>query len=189
MTKEQKSNQAKASKAKPFVVVVIALVLLVIAIAAYYGFKALDYNYARDDAQPLVKALETKGAKMLCSREDNGRGSDNKSPWYYALFEVAKNREQSTNLVLDTMKSNGFNNFKGSTAPATPNDINTFTDEVSKKSPHSGLKDGNLGLTVEAFLNSTYSPTGNQFCGSTQTNNAPSDKTIVRITLGLPEYK
>lgn len=86
------------------------------------------------------------------------------------------------------MKANGFNNFVGSAAPATPNDINMFTDKTSQKSSHPDLKEGDVGLTVETLLDSTYSA-GNQFCGATRTDHAPSDKTIVRITPGLPEYK
>lgn len=168
---------------------VVATVAIILVVVAYFGIKAMDYNFARDDAQPLVKALEAKGAKKLCSREDSGRGTDNKASWYYALFEVSADRERATDTVLGAMKENGFDNFKGSAATATPDVINTYSDESSKKNTHAELKDGNVGLTVEAFLNSTYSSTDNKFCGVQQNDNAPAGKTLVRITLGLPEYK
>ena len=184
--KEQKNSKTNSSRTKLLVVAAIGVILVV---AAYFGFKAMDYNFARDDAQALVKSLEAKGAKKLCSREDNGRGIDNKAPWYYALFEVSADREQATNMALAAMKENGFDNFKGSAATATPDIVSAYSDEASKKNTHPELKDGNVGLTVEAVLNSTYSATDNQFCGVQQYDKASANKTIIRITLGLPEYK
>jgi hypothetical protein len=184
--KEQKNNKTISSRTKLLIVAIVGVILVVVA---YLGIKAMDYNFARDDAQPLVKALEAKGAKKLCSREDSGRGMDNKAPWYYALFEVSADREQATKTALEAMKENGFDNFKGSAATATPDVVNTYSDEASKKNTHTELKDGNVGLTVEALLNTTYSSSDNRFCGTQQTDNAPAGKTIIRITLGLPEYK
>jgi hypothetical protein len=183
-----KSSQAPVKK-KNNLWLAIGIVGVILVVIAYFGIKGMDYNFARDDAQPLVKALEAKGAEKLCSREDTGRGIDNKAPWYYVLFEVSADREQATNTALSAMKENGFDNFKGRAATATPDTINTYSDESSKKNTHAELKDRNVGLTVEALLNTTYSSSDNRFCGTQQTDNAPAGKTIIRITLGLPEYK
>ncbi|WP_131770319.1 hypothetical protein [Candidatus Protofrankia californiensis] len=188
--KKQKDAKVAPKKVKLLRVLGVGVVIAaVLALLGYFGFRALEYNYARDDAQPLEAALVAKGAKKLCSREDNGRGWDNKAPWYYAIFEVPGDRQAATDLALNTMKEAGFTNFEGSAPPAKPDDINTYTDTASQKNTHSDLKAGAKTVSIEVFYDSIYPTANNPFCGVENSSNPPTDKTLVRFTLGLPEYK
>ncbi len=184
-----KSSKSKSTRSRVKIVLMVILVLTVIGGLGYFNYRNLTRNYANEDARPLENAMTANGAKKLCSREDTGRGWDNRRPWYYAIFEVPGGREAATELALNTMKERGFVNFVGSAAPATPNDITTFSDKVSQRSSHIDLEEGPESVSLEIFYDSFYPTTGNLFCGVQETDNPPADKTLVRFTLSLPEYK
>ncbi len=187
--KKSKSESPTTTPAKRYAIlsrVLVVLGVIVVGIVAWLVFWSGGKNYAKEAANPTEATLATKGAEKLCSREDNGRGSDNKSPWYYGIYRITKPQQQATDFVFDALKENGFSNFKQN---STANGKNTFSDTNSKKSNYSQLKDGSEAVSLEVLTNSVYSKGDSQFCTIKKTDNAPQDQTLVRITFSLPEYK
>jgi hypothetical protein len=186
--KKSKSVSPVTMPTKRYVIlsrVLIVLGVFVVGIVAWMIFWSGGKNYAKEAANPTETTLVAKGAEKLCSREDNGRGSDNKSPWYYGIYRITKPTQQAKDFALDALKINGFNNFKQNSTISE----NTLSDTASKMSNYSQLKDGSEAVSLEVLTNSVYSKDDNQFCTIKKSDNAPQDQTLVRITFSLPEYK
>lgn len=73
----------KQPKQKKLLVFVLALAII-LSVAGFFfvGFGQYHKNLAAELASPMEKALIDKGGIEICKDGDNGRGPDNRRPWY-----------------------------------------------------------------------------------------------------------
>lgn len=145
-------------------------------------------NYAKDVARPLEMSLAKVGAMKLCSRSSDGRGWDSRMPWYYVIYELSGNREVVTRIVLKTLEESGYQLSDGP-YPVNPRDNKFYSDKSSKRSPFSELEEGNIDLRVTVFGGHAYNGEQGYLCGVSPSDNPPKDKTIIRFTINLPEFR
>jgi hypothetical protein len=161
---------------------------IVVAGLAWTTWQYQTRNYAKEVASPLEKSLMAVDAVKKCSRDDPGRGTDNNRPWYYAVYEVPGGRQEATGLVRTAAKQAGYT-LKDGPEPVNPEDNKFYSDKTSKQNAYPQLRDGNIDLSVDVYGSSTYTGEGDQFCTVTRRDNPPTDKTTIRFTIGLPEFK
>ncbi len=158
---------------------------VVVAGLAWIIWQYQTRNYAKEVAGPVEKS--SADAAKKCSGGDTGRGTDSNVPRYYAIYEVPGDREKAAELVRVAAKQAGYT-LKDGPEPVSPEDNKFYSDRTSKLSPYSRLQDGNVDLSVDVYGSKTYNGEGG-YCGVTKSNNPPTDKTTIRFTIGLPEFK
>jgi hypothetical protein len=185
----QKTKSGSNTKRSRIIATAIGLMLILASVAsAWFVRYQIEHNYAEDSAHQFEKALIQRGAAKQCSRGDTGRGWDNKSPWYKAVFEVPGNREEATELVRQAAEEDGYS-LTETMGPGNPEDNKFYADKTSKRSSFSDLETGNLDFRVEIYGSSSHTDGKDPFCTVTKRDNPPLDRTTVDITLNLPAYK
>ena len=168
---------------------VIAIALIWSGIALYGALSSKSSgNYAEDVAKPLEDALVKAGGVKKCSRGDAGRGSDNDKPNYKALYEIPHNRSDAAKLISTIAQDNGFI-LSDNSANVNGGDNKDYIDRTSKHNPYSNLDSGYITLHATVYGSSTYTSADTQFCTVTKSENPPTDKTTIDITVNLPAFK
>lgn len=163
----------------------VALVgLVVLGGLAFMVQRWLFADYAQETLMPLGASLERDGGVKKCGRGDTGRGWDNMTPWYYAIYEFKGDQSSTVKLVLEDAKRYGYD-LKEYQPDITRDDKTSvfYKDFTSKKSEYPDLESGNIKLDITFYNNKGYVP--GPFC----TMGALTGKTTALITLTLPQYK
>lgn len=112
-------------------------------------------NYAKEIAKPIEKALVEARARKVCETGDNGRGWDNKAPWYGATYLLQSNKDEAIQLIYEVAKKDGYNlehatpTNRGKLDAVADVYINDwYFDITSKKNPYKELDSGNAELSI-----------------------------------------
>ncbi len=170
---------------KRTIVVVASCVVLAAAGSLFYLIQSHYRNYAQETAKPLEQALKKAGAIKMCESGDAGRGPDNTAPWYYAIYELDGDRQKSADTLMTAVHTGGY---QLTSQPSDSNSVN-YIDNVTKQSPYSDLRQGNVGLSVEIFNTNNVYDKGSHTCSIKKTDKSNDGETFTRITLSLPEFK
>jgi len=177
--KSSKDNSPKRSSSKLFL---IGGAVVLVALIAWWvsSLSSPKSNHAESTAKPFEAALVQAGAVKKCSAGDAGFGPDNKKPFYNATFETGLDKEGAIKLAQEVASGQGYKlEFHQS-----PYDyIFWYSDDSSKQSSYSDLKNGAVGLSMNV-----YSGGDNLSCNG---SNVVYDKDHAAIVLsvGLPERK
>ena len=157
--------------------------------AAYYVYSYSIFsprNYAAEIAKPIESKLVEAGAVKKCDEADNGRGWDNRKPWYDAQFEISASKVDSLEFVKKKVAEAGYM-ITESDFTNTRGDLSY--QDLSKKSLFSDLQDGSQELRITIFNSSIFTDANKQSCTIMESKDAPADKTIVRMSLRLPAFR
>ncbi|HSX01289.1 MAG TPA: hypothetical protein VLF67_03525 [Candidatus Saccharimonas sp.] len=176
------------AKRKPLLVVYLLIAVVAVGGLTWAAWQYQMRNFAKEAAGPLEKSLAAVSAVKKCDMGDTGRGTDNKSPWYYAVYEVPGGMQEATSSVRSAAKQAGYN-LKDGPEPVNPEDNKYYSDSASKQSPYSQLKDGKVDLSVDVYGSKTHNGEQGYLCGVTKNADPPKDKTTIRFTISLPEYR
>lgn len=138
-------------------------------------------NYAEETARPLESALAVNGATKRCDYGDSGRGSDNRSPGYQAVFESDLTKDGATALVTKVAADNGF---KLSQQKSPYDYIDWYSDLTSRNSAYSDLEAGPVRLAINL-----YSGGDNLGCPDGTKVTYDASRTAILVSLTLPEFK
>jgi len=170
-----------------------SIVIVLTAIFVFLTFQRKtdpsNSNLASQITAPLEKELTNAGAKKVCSGGDNGRGTDNRSPYYRAYLELDKTAPEAITLVNSAASSNGFKlthaspenrGFLGAVADTYIN--KWYFDDTSKQSSFDELKPGNIRLAAVIEEQGSENP-----CDSNA--KVPTGYTFIGVEARLPDYK
>lgn len=163
---------------------VAAIVLTVIFL--YLNRNSASGNLAIDAVKPLEASLNEKGGVKYYTNGDDGKGSDNKNPWYQVFYELPMNQDEALTLVNQIAEANGYKlthaspNNRGPLGVADAYIDKWYYDHTSKQAPYDALKSGTVQL---AFIvdgpDSTYN----------SGRSIPGNHSVVGIDVRLPEFK
>lgn len=153
-----KSTPPKSRSRQSLLVGGILVGVLVIVVALYTLASNTRQNYAEEVARPLKTALVKAGAIEKCSNGDDGRGSDNKTPWYGATFAVPKSKEDAVRIAIKAASESGYTlthanlaNRGFLSAVADEYIDNWYFDENSRSSSYSDLNPGKIKLSMVIY--------------------------------------
>ena len=155
--------------------------MAVTAIAAVYIYNNYLINYAKNEAQPIEKALIKAGAVKKCEKGDGGHGPDNFRPWYNATFETTINKDKAKKLIEQIAIEHGYD-LTYTQHPAYP-EISGYSGQFRKQSTYGELENGPIEIGL-----SLYSGGSHLGCRDNSIHYDEENIAIV-ISLGLPEYK
>lgn len=177
------------TKKKLWVILASTVVALGIIITLLYVFTpvrfAIDHyfrpNYAEGVARPVEEALLKTGAVKRCNNKDDGKGSDNQLPWYNAVFETNKSKDEAVQLINDVAKENGYS----LTYQQSPHShIDWYSDAQSKQSNHPELEDGKVKLSMNV-----YSGGENLSCADGTSLKYGPDRAAIMLSIQLPPLR
>jgi|GEM_PF-6055546 len=96
--------------AKKRVITLIAVIFILI-LGSFYLYNYTSFspkNYAKDIVAPIEKELTASGAVKVCERGDNGKGIDNREPWYGATYTISLSQAESIELLQNTYAQAGY---------------------------------------------------------------------------------
>lgn len=169
------NNLAKKRTAK------VLAVLLLVAVAALAWLLLTPKNYAQEVASPIEQSLIKEGAVKQGGGGNDGRGIDNRVPYYDSSFTISKNREETLKIVNKVATENGYSLKQGSPqdrgwlgAVADVYIENWYFDTNNKSSPYSDLEAGEVKLAFKL---------------GDEDNPDPENSTTVRLSVKLPSFK
>ncbi len=166
----------------------MVIVAAIVAVVLGLGFFWLTNNYAHDDAGSLESALTTAGAVKQCDRGDAGRGPDNYSPWYNAIYTVTGDRAAATDLVRKAAQQAGLDLVDKT--DSNPLYGQYFQGIASKKSTHNDLKSGEATYSALVYKTRAFvAANDKKYCTTTEQSNPSSSITTVLISVGLPSSR
>lgn len=174
------SDKRQRTKRKSLLASVGLVAVAIFAVMGYLLLNSRDDNYAQETARPLESAIIAGGAVEKCSSGDTGKGPDNKSPNYTAIFETSLDRGKASELVNQAASNNGY---KLSTADSAYAEIVSYYDHTTKRSSYSALKDGPILLGI-----SLYDGGSHLGCANTKITYDKSH-TAIKMDVSLPEYR
>lgn len=181
------SATTKTPPLMAIVVGVLAIICLVWGGVALYGAyntkkaAASEANYAEETAKPLEAALALNGATKKCGYGDAGRGTDNKSPGYQAVFETGLTMDGAAALVTKVAADNGF---KLSQQKSPYDYIDWYSDLSSRNSTYSDLEAGQIRLAVNL-----YSGGDNLGCTDGTKVTYDANRAAILMSVTLPAFK
>lgn len=193
------SPSKKQKPAKSFLVagLVVALVAVIAMAWAITKSPTTNKNYALQTSEPLESVLVKAGAVKKCGYGDNGKGTDNQTPWYDAFYELPANRSEAIELVNKAAKDNGYNlthasreNRGGLGAIADEFIDNWYFDNTSKTSSYGDLEAGNVKLAFGVNNDGEHS-LSDISCGteSTVVINSGENTSMISLSVKLPNLK
>lgn len=170
------------NKNKPIVLWVLALTgVVVVFMGIYIAIRHGNVNYAQETAQPLEESLVNSGGKIISSGGDNGRGSDNQTPYYDATLDMPLGEEETVNLINDISNDNGYRLTHASTdqrgflgAVADKYIDEWYFDDTSKNSPYHQLQDGKIQIAFHV---------------GDEDIEVKDGRTVLRLNVRLPSFK
>jgi hypothetical protein len=122
-----------------------------------------------------------EGATKQSGGGNDGRGIDNRIPYYDSSFTISKNREETLKIINKVANDNGYSLKQGSPqdrgwlgAVADAYIENWYFDTNSKNSPYSDLEAGDIKLAFKL---------------GDEDNPDSENSTTVRLSVKLPSFK
>lgn len=178
---KQNNSQKKHIATKKMVGLVLCL-MVIMGVGYWMVVTALDNtrNYAEKVIAPLEQELTNAGANKKFGGGDDGKGPDNKQPYYDVGYETPGDKEKTIDLVKQIATSKGFTlthasaNNRGYLDAVDDEYIDAWYFDDTKPSPYTDLQPGNIQLGFQI--------------GDKERRIAPG-YTYVRINVQLPERK
>lgn len=171
------------------IILSLIVIALIIFAAWYFMTGFIKDNYAERLVKPIGESLQNEGANFACSGGDNGRGIDNKAPYYRAYYKVRGDKDAAISILNKAASQNGYTLTHAS--PTNRGSLNAvadlyidrwYFDETSKQNTYADLKQGPVKLA--AIVDG---PGSEDSCTSGKT--VEDGHTMVGIEIRLPDFK
>lgn len=145
-------------------------------------------NRAAEVAKPLEQALVEAGGIKMCSNGDDGKGWDNRAPYYGATYGFSVDKFAAIKIVNQIAANNGYGLVHASTSNrgflnSVADDFvdDWYFDDSSKASDYSDMSPGKIRLSAVVYGEGQKSDCTHEVI-------APGHSTI-GIGVYLPDYR
>ena len=183
--KPLKLSPAQHKTLKPLVATIVAATCIVIAVLVWLNWP-FSVNYAQEVAKPIEASLVKAGAVKMCERGDAGRGSDNREPWYGAIYEIGKDVESTRVLIKSSLTADGFSG--GQFNLDSQYKEWTITD-ISKKNTYASLSDGQINFSATVYEQKHFDAASDKSFCTLSGQGKKEGVTTLAIGIRLPSYK
>lgn len=188
-------NKTNSPTNKRLLLVAVSILVALIIWGLFYYFLQkpshdVSQNYAKEVAAGMEQALLKEGATKVCEGGDDGRGWDNKSPWYKGFLTIDAGHEQAAATIKEIATQNGYSLSQGSVSNRGPLGVddkfinNWYFDNTSKQNPYNDLSPGLVTLLVHVNADGA-----DKACGSDTPITIDDTHSVIGLEVELPEFK
>lgn len=169
--------------------VAIVVGVVFVALAAWYLYSTFLVNYAKNEAQPIEKALIKAGAMKKCETGDGGHGPDNFQPWYKGYFEINRTEEEAIRIAKQTASEAGYSLTQATLENRGPVGVadqfisKWYYDNTSKQNPYSQLEEGGILLFMTVNADGTASSCGGRDSLIDETHS------VIKVDVSMPGHR